>query len=1084
MLKKIIKRNGETENFVPAKLNVWSQWAAKDLGDRIDWSEIVLATVKTCGETIHSQELQKQLIKHCVAQKKWAYSIMAGRLYNAMYRKELYFGQVPSVKELHERLANLKLMSKLNYSRDDYAAIEQIIDHSRDFNMAYFQVQQIRKKYALQNKVTKEEYETPQFVFMRMAMALAEDERSDRLVHVKNWYDHFSYGRLNAPTPNYVNLGTEHNGYASCCLYTTDDTARSLAIGDHIAYTMTYMSSGIGGYIGSRSLNDPVRSGSVLHRGKLPYFKSLAASVNANLQAGRGGAATSYYSCFDPEVKTITMLQNPRTPIDKQNRSIHFAIMTNRLFAKKVARNEDIFVFNRYTCPELHTLFFSDKQDEFEKVYEEYEQNALFKKEYISAREICIMFMQQGHEVATLYHLLIDETNRHTPYKEPIYSSNLCVAPETPILTKEYGYRKIATLVGQFVHVWNGEKWSKTQVCKTGENQSLVTVRTTDGVFDCTLYHRWSVATFNDEGIFSGSVIKTTRELVSGDKLISYDLGIVDHGDKELSKEPVSASFIPDSSYKLSTRIKWFTELSAIFCSYYRSSDKTELFLASRSQSFLINLRLMLQELGIHSNVDEQNSDLLRTKITWYVLTIKNNSVAKLVELGFKIDDNEDEVVKNFNDSHYPEILSINDKGRCDDTYCFTEPERGMGMFAGVLTMNCIEVTQATKPYEHMSDLYRSESVGQINIKTNKGVQFIFPHSRLLLSGDGKEFYASEIKVNDKIRIHDEHHIVTEIVRNKHEPEVSLCSLAGVVVSNIENDEQYASAAYYGLKMIDKCIHKSYYELPHIGYTAKSRLNAGVGMLGLAHHLARLNLKYNTPEGLKEIHKVSERHAYFIIKASLQLGQELGNAPWIHKTKWPEGWLPIDTYKKSVDLLVKPEYQYDWEELRSAIIANKGIRNSSLIAHMPTESSSKASGAPNSIYPVRDLSLKKTDSSNVLDWCAPDNDLIENQYQLAWELSFKEMTHVYAVVQKFTDQSISADFYKDRSQNVELSSDELITDYLELVKYGVKSKYYQNSYTPVATKLDEISENTGISFVDIDKVSANQRGCSGDSCTL
>ena len=383
-----------------------------------------------------------------------------------------------------------------------------------------------------------------------------------------------------------------------------------------------------------------------------------------------------------------------------------------------------------------------------------------------------------------------------------------------------------------------------------------------------------------------------------------------------------------------------------------------------------------------------------------------------------------------------------------------------------------------------MSDLYRSESVGQINIKTNKGVQFIFPHSRLLLSGDGKEFYASEIKVNDKIRIHDEHHIVTEIVRNKHEPEVSLCSLAGVVVSNIENDEQYASAAYYGLKMIDKCIHKSYYELPHIGYTAKSRLNAGVGMLGLAHHLARLNLKYNTPEGLKEIHKVSERHAYFIIKASLQLGQELGNAPWIHKTKWPEGWLPIDTYKKSVDLLVKPEYQYDWEELRSAIIANKGIRNSSLIAHMPTESSSKASGAPNSIYPVRDLSLKKTDSSNVLDWCAPDNDLIENQYQLAWELSFKEMTHVYAVVQKFTDQSISADFYKDRSQNVELSSDELITDYLELVKYGVKSKYYQNSYTPVATKLDEISENTGISFVDIDKVGVNQRGCSGDSCTL
>jgi len=87
MLKKIIKRDGRIEDFAPEKLNVWSQWAGKDLGDRINWSEIVLNAVKTAGEMISSQDLQRLLIKQCVLHKKWGYSIMAGRLFNAIYRK-------------------------------------------------------------------------------------------------------------------------------------------------------------------------------------------------------------------------------------------------------------------------------------------------------------------------------------------------------------------------------------------------------------------------------------------------------------------------------------------------------------------------------------------------------------------------------------------------------------------------------------------------------------------------------------------------------------------------------------------------------------------------------------------------------------------------------------------------------------------------------------------------------------------------------------------------------------------------------------------------------------------------------------
>ena len=313
--------------------------------------------------------------------------------------------------------------------------------------------------------------------------------------------------------------------------------------------------------------------------------------------------------------------------------------------------------------------------------------------------------------------------------------------------------------------------------------------------------------------------------------------------------------------------------------------------------------------------------------------------------------------------------------------------------------------------------------------------------------------------------------------------------------------------------MADKCIHMAHYELPHVGYTAKHRLSIGVGIIGLAHHLAAKGLKYDTLEGRNEIHRVAERHMYFLIKASLQLGKELGNAPWMHKTKWPQGWLPIDTYKKAIDETVTIGLQYDWESLRAKIIENGGIRHSTVAAHMPTESSSKASGSPNGPYPIRDLSLKKSDAQNVLEWCAPDNDLLEDQYQLAWDISTTDMMKVYGIIQKFTDQGISADFYTDRVKQPIITSDDIINEMRAMVKYGVKSQYYQNTYsvesTAVENKAPEIpatqeheeglslaivsllsgtekSENELDALVDeaMNDSGDNERGCASGVCTL
>ena len=430
MLKTIIKRDGSTEEFDPSKLNKWAEWSSEEVRSRVNWSSLVMKTVKSFGEQASSQALNEALMKSCIRKKSWPYSLMAGRLYNAIIRKRMFDNTLPSVKDMQAKMVQTGYMVDLGYTEQEYNQIETFVNHDRDMHMAQPQIKQMVNKYSLANRIkgSEEQFETPQYVFIRMAMALAKDEPlSTRVIEVKEYYEQLSSCAVNAPSPNYMNLGTGHNGFASCCLYTTGDNARSLAIGDHIAYTMTYMSAGIGGYINTRSVGDPVRGGIIEHKGKYHYYNAQASAVKANTQGGRGGACTSFFSIFDPEVEMLIMLQNPRTPVDKQNRDIHFAGMLNKLFAKRALQNKEYFTFNSFTAPDLHAALFSGDDKAFEALYLKYEVDPKFKKNFLNAKDVALRLWKQRHEVATQYVANIEEINRHTPFKEEIVSSNLCM---------------------------------------------------------------------------------------------------------------------------------------------------------------------------------------------------------------------------------------------------------------------------------------------------------------------------------------------------------------------------------------------------------------------------------------------------------------------------------------------------------------------------------------------------------------------------------------------------------------------------------------------------------------------------------
>jgi ribonucleoside-diphosphate reductase alpha chain len=1097
MLKIVIKRDGTEEPAQPSKINKWMQWGSVEFRKRVDWSSVVTAAISQCGEKEKSQDVQLKIIAELVRVGDWAHAMVAGRLYAVYLHKKIHGDKIPTVAEKMAQLASLKLASWLDYSPEELETINSMIDHERDHEMAEFQLKYIRGKYAIKNNHTGAEYETAQFVYMRMAMALAETEpKSTRLIHLKNYYDHFSLGRINAPTPNFNNLGTEHRGYASCCLYASGDSIPSLHAGHTIAYMMTANSAGVGGTISTRTLGDPVRNGTIVHQGKLGIYDSTGKLVKENRQGSRGGACTMYYSGFDPEVESITMTQNPRTAESKRIRTLNFAFTGNAFLADKASRKKKkdrlVFLFTEWSAPDLFAKFYSADLKGFIELYEKYEADESFEKTFVDARRLVVMAKTQSYEVGTLFFFNADEANRHTPFKDPIRSSNLCVAPETLILT-DRGHVPIISRAGQMTNVWNGEEYSPVLVQQTGQGQKLLHVYTNSGFeLECTPYHKWYI--FDGYGKPYKEV--RTEELRPGDKLCKLETAVI-QGYAELDKAYINGFytgdgcltqqgqriylynekialaehfpgggdwfdggvemraykhyqdlkpkfFVPNPDFTVASRLAWLAGyLDADGC-VQRNGDNESIVAASTDRNFLRNVQLMLQTLGVQSKVTLFNNEGLRSmpanngtgenkdfwcKTTWRLL-ITSNGLAQLIRLGFA--PNRLVVtgaIPQRDASQFVQVEAVVDEGRYDDTFCFTEPKRHLGVFNGLLTGQCTEIMEPTFPYQNVADLFSTEDHGR--------------------------------------------------------GEVAMCSLGGIVPSNCKNDTEYRSAAYYSLKMIDKCIELSNYPLPHIGVTAKARMNAGVGLVGVAHYLAERGLKYDTTEGRNEIHRLGEKHAYFLIEASLKISKERGVAKWMHKTKWPEGWLPIDTYKRSVDAYVTVGLEQDWETLRAEIIANGGIGHSCLITHMPTESSSKAVGMPNSLLPIRGLNLLKTDGSNAVDWVAKDSDLLGDNYQIAYTIKKRDMFIAYGLFQKFTDQGISADIYEDRTVNKNIKTSTLIQDYVDMLRFGLKSQYYTNSNVTNAEAPVSFIPETPDEQVEFGTPAEDfERGCASGACSL
>jgi len=242
----------------------------------------------------------------------------------------------------------------------------------------------------------------------------------------------------------------------------------------------------------------------------------------------------------------------------------------------------------------------------------------------------------------------------------------------------------------------------------------------------------------------------------------------------------------------------------------------------------------------------------------------------------------------------------------------------------------------------------------------------------------------------------------------------------------------------------------------------KTRRSLGIGFIGLAHYLARQGVAYEDPNAWQLVHNLTEAFQYYLLKASNQIAKEKGACGNFSRTKYADGILPIDTYKKDVDDIVPNNLNYDWDSLRDNI-KEFGLRHSTLSAQMPSESSSVVSNATNGIEPPRDyLSIKKS-KKGPLKQIVPSYGSLKNNYTLLWEMKGnKGYINVVAVMQKFFDQAISGNWsynpadYPDNDVPVSVMAQDLLTTY----KYGWKTSYYQNTND---MKSDEIEEPINLS---------------------
>jgi ribonucleoside-diphosphate reductase alpha chain len=431
---KVKKRDGSIEDLNLDKLHSMVDEACKDLTG-VSASQVEMQSGIQFYDEIETSVIQEILIKSAadlISLEAPNYQYVAARLLLFSIRKYLY-GRLYEMPRFYDHIKKCidaevydsKFLTY--YTEEEIDILDSYIKHKRDYLFTYAGLRQTVDKYLIQDRSTKNVYETPQFMYMMIAATIFSGyPQEKRLAYVKDYYDAISRHYINIPTPIMAGARSKTRQYASCCLIDCGDSLKSIIASD--SAMMEYVSgrAGIGLNVGRiRGIGSKIRNGEVVHTGLIPFLRKFQASLESCHQGGiRKASMTVVIPIWHQEIEDVIVLKNNKGNDENRVRNIDYCISISKLFYERFIQGGQIALFSPHDVPGLYDSYGTDK---FDDLYIKYENDETIKKKFVNAQELFISFLNERSDTGRIYILNIDHANSHSPFLNAIHMTNLCV---------------------------------------------------------------------------------------------------------------------------------------------------------------------------------------------------------------------------------------------------------------------------------------------------------------------------------------------------------------------------------------------------------------------------------------------------------------------------------------------------------------------------------------------------------------------------------------------------------------------------------------------------------------------------------
>jgi ribonucleoside-diphosphate reductase alpha chain len=433
---KVKKRSGAVEALNLDKIHKMVEEACEGLGSGVSASQVEMNSGLQFFDGIETKDIQEILVRSAsdlISLENPNYQFVAARLLLFAVRKQVFGagwvnGHPSVVDHAYKCVSNGVYDGEIlgKYTAEEWAKIDSWIDHDRDMLFTYAGLRQVVDKYLVQDRSSGNLYETPQYMYMMIAVTLFQNyPKETRLEYVKRYYNAISKHKINIPTPIMAGVRTPLRQFASCVLVDSDDTLDSIFTSDMAIGRYVAQRAGIGINAGRiRGINAKIRGGEVQHTGVVPFLKKFEATVRCCTQNGiRGGSATVHFPIWHQEIEDIIVLKNNKGTEDNRVRKLDYSIQISKLFYERFIQDAEISLFSPHDVPGLYDAFGTDR---FDGMYVDYESNKSIPRKTIRAQELILDLLKERAETGRVYIMNIDHCNSHSSFTDKVNMSNLC----------------------------------------------------------------------------------------------------------------------------------------------------------------------------------------------------------------------------------------------------------------------------------------------------------------------------------------------------------------------------------------------------------------------------------------------------------------------------------------------------------------------------------------------------------------------------------------------------------------------------------------------------------------------------------